>query len=74
MYQQYRFFSNFSYVQTTVRKKSKMKIQVAIARKILVAIWHMLSKQEDFIDIYLRRLEEDRKMEEQLRSLESKMA
>ena len=68
------FFSNFSYVQTTVRKKSKMKIQVAIARKILVAIWHMLSKQEDFIDIYLRRLEEDRKMEEQLRSLESKMA
>ena len=68
------FFSNFSYVQTTVRKKSKMKIQVAIARKILVAIWHMLSNQEDFIDIYLRRLEEDRKMEEQLRSLESKMA
>ena len=68
------FFSNFSYVQTTVRKKSKMKIQVAIARKILVATWHMLSKQEDFIDIYLRRLEEDRKMEEQLRSLESKMA
>ena len=68
------FFSNFSYVQTTVRKKSKMKIQVAIARKILVAIWHMLSKQEDFIAIYLRRLEEDRKMEEQLRSLESKMA
>ena len=51
-----------------------MKIQVAVARKILVAIWHMLSKQEDFIDIYLRRLEEDRKMEEQLRSLESKMA
>ena len=68
------FFSNFSYVRTPVRKKSKMKIQVAVARKILVAIWHMLSKQEDFIDIYLRRLEEDRKMEEQLRSLESKMA
>ena len=38
------FFSYFSYIQTTVKKKSKMKIQVAIARKILVAIWHMLSK------------------------------
>ena len=51
------FFSNFSYIQTTVKKKSKMKIQVAIARKILVAVWHMLSKEEDFIDVYLKRLE-----------------
>lgn len=68
------FFSNFSYVQTTVKKKSKMKIQVAIARKILVAVWHMLSKEQDFIDIYLKRLEEDRKMEEKLKLLESKMA
>lgn len=32
------FFSNFSYIQTTVKKKNKMKIQVAIIRKILVAI------------------------------------
>lgn len=68
------FFSYFSYIQTTVKKKSKMKIQVAIARKILVAIWHMLSKEQDFIDIYLKRLEENRKMEEQLKSVESKMA
>lgn len=68
------FFSYFSYIQTTVKKKSKMKIQVAIARKILVAIWHMLSREQDFIDIYLKRLEENRKMEEQLKSLESKMA
>lgn len=68
------FFSYFSYIQTTVKKKSKMKIQVAIARKILVAIWHMLSKEQDFLDIYLKRLEENRKMEEQLKSLESKMA
>ena len=68
------FFSNFSYMQTTVKKKSKMKIQVAIARKILVAVWHMLSKQEDFIDIYLKRLEQQRLMEEKLKSLESKMA
>ena len=68
------FFSYFSYIQTTVKKKSKMKIQVAIARKILVAIWHMLSKEQDFIDIYLKRLEENRKMDERLKSLESKMA
>ena len=65
------FFSHFSYVQTTVKKKSKMKIQVAIARKILVAVWHMLSKGEDFIDIYLKRLEELRKEEEQSRQFES---
>ena len=34
----------------------------------------MLSKGEDFIDIYLRRLEEQKLMEEKLKSLESKMA
>ncbi len=66
------FFSNFSYVQTTVKKKSKMKIQVAIARKILVAVWHMLSKQEDFIDIYLKGLEKEKEMDEKLKTLESK--
>lgn len=65
------FFSNFSYVQTTIKKKSKMKIQVAIARKILVAVWHMLSKEQDFIDIYLKRLEEQKKMEEQIKRLEA---
>ena len=42
------------------QEKSKMKIQVAIARRILVAVWHMLSKEEDFIDVYLKRLEEQR--------------
>ena len=51
-----------------------MKIQVAIARKILVALWHMLSKEEDFIDIYLKRQEELKKAEEQLEQLESHMA
>ncbi len=51
-----------------------MKIQVAIARKILVAVWHMLSKQEDFIDLYLKRLKEQRLMEEKIRQLESKFA
>lgn len=57
------FFSNFSYVQVTQKHKNKMKIQVAIARKMLVAIWNMLSKQEDFIDFYLRKLEKDKEME-----------
>ena len=54
------FFSNFSYTQVTVKHKSKMKIQVAIARKILVAIWHMLTKQEDFIDFYLQKLKKEK--------------
>ena len=34
----------------------------------------MLSKQEDFIDLYLKRLEEQRLMEDNIRQLESKMA
>lgn len=67
------FFSNFSFIQTTVKKKSKMKIQVAIARKVLVAVWHMLSKQQDFIDIYLKRLEERKQFEQQIRQFESTM-
>ncbi len=65
------FFSNFSYTQTVVKKKSKMKIQVAIARKILVALWHMLTKEEDFIDFYLKHLREQREMEQQIKRLES---
>lgn len=51
-----------------------MKIQVAIARKILVALWHMLSKEEDFIDIYLKRQEELKRTEGQIKLLESYMA
>ena len=51
-----------------------MKIQVAIARKILVAVWHMLSKEEDFIDIYLKRQEESKRVEEQINQIESFMA
>ena len=54
------FFSNFSYTQVTVKHKSKMKIQVAIARKILVAIWHMITKKEDFIDFYLEKLKKEK--------------
>ncbi len=58
------FFSNFSYTQTVVKKKNKKKIQVAIARKILVAIWNMLTKEEDFVDFYLKRLAREKKEEE----------
>ena len=36
------FFSKFSYYQTVVRKKNKMKVQVAIARKILTAVWYVM--------------------------------
>lgn len=68
------FFSNFSYTQVTVKRKSKMKIQVAIARKILVAVWHMLTDKVDFIDIYLKRLEEQRQIKAQIAQLESSMA
>lgn len=67
------FFSNFSYVQVTQKHKSKMKIQVAIARKVLVAVWHMLSKGEDFIDIYLKRLEMRARIEAEIQQMESSM-
>ena len=39
--------------------------------QILVAVWHMLTKEQDFIDIYLKRLEEQKKMEEQMKRLGS---
>lgn len=42
------FYSEFSYRQVVQRKKSKMKVQVAIARKMLVAIWNILTKGEEY--------------------------
>jgi transposase len=36
------FYNKFSYHQTVVRRKNKMKVQVAIARKMLTAIWFIL--------------------------------
>lgn len=65
------FFSNFSYVQCTQKRKNKMKIQVAISRKILVAVWHMLTNEQDFIDVYLKRLEKEAELQKQLQELES---
>ena len=36
------FYNTFSYTQCIVRHKNKMKVQVAIARKLLVACWYIL--------------------------------
>ena len=36
------FLNKFSYYQTVVRRKNRMKVQVAIARKMLVTIWYVL--------------------------------
>ena len=44
------FFSRFSYHQTQIRKKNKMKVQVAIARKMRVCVWHILSKNVVYKD------------------------
>ena len=44
------FSSRFSYHQTQVRKKGKMKVQIAIARKLLVCAWHILSKNVIYQD------------------------
>jgi transposase len=38
------FFSSFSYRMVNVRKKGRLKVQVAIARKLLVVIWNLLAK------------------------------
>jgi len=51
-----------------------MKVQVAIARKILVAVWHMLTNEEDFIDVYLKRIENEAGTQRRIHELESAMA
>lgn len=43
------FFAEFSYRQCIERRKNKMKVQVAIARKMLVAIWYVLSQKTPYI-------------------------
>lgn len=50
------FFSNFKYRQCVVKRKNALKTQIAIARKILVAVWHMLKKGEDYVDFYKTQL------------------
>lgn len=47
------FFNRFSYTQTVVRRKNRLKVQVAIARKMLVVVWHILSEgvaYREFLD------------------------
>ena len=44
------FFSRFSYHQTQVRKKNKMKVVVAISRKMLVCAWHILKEGVGYKD------------------------
>lgn len=36
------FFAEFSFRQCVERRKNRMKVQVAIARKMLVAVWYIL--------------------------------
>lgn len=48
------FFSRFSYHQTQVRKKNKLKVLVAVARKLLIAIWHVLHDETDYKDFYAK--------------------
>ena len=47
------FYNTFSYHQTVVRRKNKMKVQVAIARKMLVAIWFILHDNVPYRDYTL---------------------
>ena len=44
------FFSRFSYHQTQVRKKNRMKVIVAVARKLLIATWHVINDKTDYVD------------------------
>ena len=44
------FFCRFSYHQTIVRRKNKMKVIVAVARKLLIAVWHVLHDKTDYVD------------------------
>ena len=44
------FFRRFSYHKTQVRKKSKMKVVVAISRKMIVCAWHILTEKVAYKD------------------------
>ena len=44
------FYSRFSYHQTVVRRKNSMKVQVAVARKMLSAIWFILHDHVPYRD------------------------
>lgn len=44
------YFSRYYFTQTQVKHKPAKKVLVAVARKILVAIWHMVKKGEPYKD------------------------
>lgn len=44
------FYSKFSYIQTVIRRKNAMKVKVAVARKMLTAIWHVLNEGVPYRD------------------------
>ena len=50
-------FSRFSFHQTVVRKKGKMKVQVAIARKLLTAIWFVLATGSRYQDYQVNEVQ-----------------
>ena len=52
-------FSRFSYHQTVVRKKGKMKVQVAISRKLLTAIWSVLSTGKPYKDYQEKEVKQE---------------
>ena len=56
-------------MQITQKHKNKMKILVAVARKILVAVWHMLKDEEDFKDFYLEQLRKKKEEEERMETM-----
>jgi transposase len=43
------FFAEFSYRQCVERRKNKMKVKVAIARKMLVAVWYIMHNGVSYI-------------------------
>ncbi len=44
------FYNKFSYIQTVVRRKNAMKVKVAIARKMISAIWFILHDNVPYRD------------------------
>ena len=55
------FFSRFSSYQTQVRKKNRMKVIVAISRKMLVCAWHILKENVAYKDFDNKILTSDTK-------------
>ena len=68
------FLLTFQLYTDNSQEKGQNEIQVAIARKILEAVWHMITKEEDFIDYLPEKVEELKSTKERIRQFESCMA